>query len=233
LKIIVLASRDLGALTLQALLERKDLADIVGVVPGDDEVRSLAERQNLNIMTPENVNSEEFIDQVKESRADLLVNVLFLQKYHKQILSTPRFGVVNVHPSKLPYYRARDCVRWAMICGENEIGVTVHQMNEGLDTGEMLVQETFPFGPNDNFMDVKERLKIFYPKVVLETIERLDQDAIHPVKQHLAEGTYFPHRRPEDGRIRWTDLSIEIHNLVRASFEPGFYAHSYLDDKSS
>ncbi len=231
LKAIILANRDFGAETIRALLERKDLVELVGVVPGDEVVRSFASSRKLNIIAPVDVNSDQFISQVKELKADFLLNLFFLQKYRSKILNTPRFGVINVHPSKLPFYRGRDCVRWAMICGEKEIGVTAHQMDEGLDTGQILAQATFPLHEDDNFMDVKEKLLIYYPRLVVETIEKLSQDKLTRKEQDPKIGTYFPHRRPEDSRIRWRDSAIEIHNLIRASYELGFYAYSYLGER--
>jgi methionyl-tRNA formyltransferase len=231
LKVILLASKDLGVLTLEALLHKHELAVVVGAVPGDEGFESFATVAGVNILKVKDINSEHFLSDVRNLKADLLINVIFLQRYRSQILGIPKFGAINVHPSKLPYYRGRDCIRWAMINGETEIGVTVHQVDEGLDTGEILLQETFPIGLDENYLEVRERMKPYYPKLVLQAIQELKDGKTERKKQRANEGTYFPHRTPEDGRINWADGSLDIHNLVRASYEPGFYAFAYLGER--
>ena len=119
-----------------------------------------------------------------------------------------------------------------MINGEKEIGVTVHQMDEALDTGEIYLQQSVPVGPNDTYLDVVEKIKPIYPKIVLEAVSKLSRGELVGRKQKLTEeGTYFWHRTPEDGRIDWSDSSLDIYNLIRASNEPGFYAYTFLAQK--
>jgi len=231
LKIILLAGTDIGVLTLKGLMKRSDLAEIVGVVAADDLVKKAVQDANLNLLNYDDINSESFIYKVKELHAELLVNVIFLTKYRSRILQTPRYGVANVHPSLLPFYRGRDCIRWAMIYGEQHVGITVHRMDESLDTGPIIAQEKIPVGPNDYFLDVRERVKALYPTVILQAIQNLLSEKFQVKTQTLGEGTYFPHRSREDGKINWTDSSLNIYNLVRASCEPGFYAYTNLGER--
>ena len=213
------------------MLDRKDIAIIVGVVPGDDVVSAFAKSRGVNVVQCSDINSDEFISLVKSLGAELLINVFFLQRYRARLLNVPRFGAINVHPSKLPNYRGRDCVRWAMVNGEKEIGVTVHQMDEALDTGDILLQESITVQPDDCYLDVLEKLKITYPRIVLEAVRILSRGEVKRRTQTPGEGTYFPHRLPVDGRINWSDKSLDIYNLIRASCEPGFYAYSHLGER--
>ncbi len=229
---ILLASRDLGILTLKELLGRNDIVEVVAVVPGDEEFLKFATSVYQNVLKVDDVNSDSFISSVRELQADVLINVIFLQKYREKLLSVPKFGALNVHPSLLPFYRGRDCIRWAMINGEKMTGVTIHQMDAGLDTGEILAQESFPIESDDTYFDVRERMKPYYPKIVMRAIRALDDEIEKRTKQNpVYEGNYFPHITPEDTRIDWNERSVDIHNLIRACFEPGFYAHTILNGK--
>jgi methionyl-tRNA formyltransferase len=230
LKIILLAGTDIGAYTVKGL-QGSPVAEVVGVAAVDDVVRKAAQDAGMNLLNYDDVNSESFISKVKELQAELLVNVICLKRYRSKILETPRFGVANVHPSLLPYYRGRDCIRWAMINGEKEVGITVHRMDESLDTGPIIAQEKILIKTEDYFLDVRERVKGSYPKIILQAIQNLSSNAFRLKTQTLEEGTYFPHRRKEDGKINWTDSSVNIYNLIRASCEPGFYAHTHLGGK--
>jgi methionyl-tRNA formyltransferase len=234
MRVILLASRNQGILTLKALLERRDIVEVVGVVSGDEEFLKFATSMNQNVLKTEDVNSESFISNIKQLQAELLINVIFLQRYRSKLLGVPKFGAINVHPSLLPFYRGRDCIRWAMINGEKTVGVTVHQMDEGLDTGEILLQESFPIESEDTFLEVRDRMTSYYPKVVLRTVEILSkgrEGLIRKKQDPRKEGTYFPHITQEDTRIKWSDSSRDIHNLIRACYEPGFYAHTSFKGK--
>jgi len=232
LKIILLAGRIIGVLTLEKLLATPELAEVVAVVPGDNQVSEFARSKGVHVIQSSDINSQEFVSQVKELGTELMINVFFLQKYRSKLLEATKFGTINVHPSKLPFYRGRDCVRWAMVNGEKEIGVTVHQMDDALDTGAIILQDSFPVDLNDNYMEVFDKLKSVYPKIVVEAVQLISSGKVQRKMQNPAEeGTYFTHRLPEDSRINWGDASLEIHNLIRASFEPGFYAYSTLEGK--
>ncbi|MDA4129495.1 MAG: formyltransferase family protein [Thaumarchaeota archaeon] len=231
MKIISLASRIFGILTLTKILESQKI-ELLGVVPGDDGVSDFAKSRGLPIITTNDINSEAFIETVRKLKAELLVNTYFLQRYKEKILQVPKYGVLNVHPSKLPLYRGRDCLRWAMIFGEQEIGVTAHLMDAGLDTGEIVLQRTFPLAISDYYDEATAKLKQVYPETVVEAILKLGRGEKDGRKQDPGiEGSYFPHRTLGDGRIKWSDPSLDIYNLIRASYEPGFYSYSHVGDQ--
>ncbi len=231
MRIVFLSRTDFGVVTLEALLQRRELVEVAAVVPGDELVKNRAKEANLQILDYGDINSGAFVSEAGKLHPDLFVNVMFLKKYGSSALRVPRLGVINVHPSKLPYYRGRDCIRWAMMYGEREVGISIHMMDESLDTGEIILQEIIPIRDDENFTDVREKVKTRYPGMVIRAIENLSIGNVAGVKQDPTQGNYFPHRTPLDSKVNWMDSSLSIHNFVRANYEPGFYSFSYLRER--
>lgn len=180
-----------------------------------------------------NINSLEFIKRVKEYDCDLFVSMSFNQIFCNEIINLPRLKTINCHAGKLPFYRGRNILNWALINNETEFGVTVHFVDEGIDTGDIILQKTFPISDEDNYFTLLNRAydacaDILYESLVLfkkNKIKVIKQRDIHPV------GFYCGGRREGDEILDWHQTSRDIFNFVRAICEPGPMARSFFEGK--
>lgn len=197
----------------------------------DTLLLQLADRYRIPTFRMQNVNSEASLSLVSKYGADLYVSMSFNQIFKEDILKLPPFGIINCHAGKLPFYRGRNILNWALINGEEEFGITVHQVDSGIDTGDILVQKTFPINSNDDYGSL---LKIAYKEcgpllvkavtqIRLGTSNPIPQSQIHPI------GTYFPRRIQGDEFINWNQTSENVHNFIRALAFPGPFAQSFLN----
>ena len=129
--------------------------------------------------------------------------------------------IINAHVASLPYYRGRAPINWAIINGEEKVGVTVHYIEEGIDTGPIIVQEEVEVNPKDRAIDLLLKTLPLFPKLVVEAVTLIEEGRVHPIPQEEFSGSYFPRRVPEDGLIDWYhENSLEIYNKVRALADP-------------
>jgi len=157
------------------------------------------------------------------ANADLAVVVAYGRILTPTLLKAPKRGCINVHASVLPQYRGAAPIQWAIINGEKETGVTTMQMDEGLDTGDVLLEQRTPIQPNETTAQLSERLMQMGAKLAVETIAQLDQISPRPQDHPLA--THAPLLTKATGRIQWNLPAEEIHNLVRG-LNPWPIAHT-------
>ncbi|HUV05669.1 MAG TPA: methionyl-tRNA formyltransferase [Armatimonadota bacterium] len=219
---------------LKALLASKH--QVIGVVTQPDRpagrglqmrvsaVKQVALQAGVPIHQPEKVRSEEFISLVRELSPDAIVLAAFGQIIPKSVLDIPRFGSLNVHASILPKYRGAAPVHHALFNGETRTGVSTMLMDPGLDTGPILLQQEVEIRPADNEGTLEARLAEAGAALLLETLERLGQDAISPRPQDDAQATYAPSVKREECVIRWEDEAQTIVNRIRGCTpRPGAY----------
>lgn len=175
-----------------------------------------ARRLGLPILQPNTINAPPALDQLRALNLDVLVVAAFGQFLAPPVLSLPRLGCVNLHASLLPRYRGAAPVAWAIIRGERETGVTTFLLDEGMDTGPILLQRAVPIGEEETAGELEGRLAALGAELLVETLHGLAAGTIHPRPQP-AEGTLAPKLHKEDGRIRWTWDARQIHNLVRGT----------------
>jgi methionyl-tRNA formyltransferase len=144
---------------------------------------------------------------------------------------TAPLGFTNVHPGKLPWYRGRSSVHWAIINNEGELGVTVHLMNDGIDTGDILVQRTLPILWEDTYGSMMTKLRAVVPGIVIEAVDGLTAGTIHPTPQPPL-GSYYGVRRSGDEWIDWRQSSLRIYNTIRGIAPPGPCARTRLGDQT-
>jgi methionyl-tRNA formyltransferase len=201
--------------------------DVCFVVPRNDTADQFlaehAERHKIDYLHPIRVNSRSFIETVKGYECDLLVSMSYNQIFRKDILAIPELGVINCHAGKLPFYRGRNILNWALINDEKEFGITVHYVDEGIDTGDIILQECYPITDKDDYSSLLEKAYEKCPTILYKAItmikngeaERQEQDEIHPV------GFYCGRRGPGDECIHWNQDSRSIFNFIRAICIPG------------
>ncbi len=188
----------------------------------DPVLAAAANEMDVPFLTHPNVNSDEFITEASRFGADLYASMSFNQILRRPILDATPGGFINCHAGALPFYRGRNPLNWALINGEDRIGVTVHHVDDGIDTGDIIVQRFADVGPDDSYADILDRAFPLCAEVMLEALQALaagratrqPQSAIHPV------GFYCGRRSDGDEWIDWTWSSERIHNFVRAITSP-------------
>ena len=206
------------------------LGVVIRTQPTDPELLASAKTLHLPILQPQKVNDPEFVTEVKALEPDLNLSVSYDQILRQPILGTAPLGFVNFHAGKLPYYRGRNVINWAIINNETEIGLTSHYVDEGIDTGDIILQRTFPIYWADSYGDVLNRVVAAFPDLVSETVQLINcgQTQSHP-QAHLS-GTYFAGREKGDEWLDWADNSLNLYNKIRSISHPGPGARTFLGE---
>lgn len=226
--------------TLQTLFETPD--EVVAVVTQPDRekgrgrrvvfspVKELALRHHLTLFQPERVKEELFQEVLIGLHPDLVVVVAFGQILPKSILNIPKYGAINVHASLLPKYRGAAPIARAILNGEKMTGITTMVMDEGMDTGDILLQVETTIGDEETCETLHDRLASLGARLLKETLEKMKAGNIHPTPQDHSKATDAPPLKKEDGRIDWKNGANEIHRQVRA-FNPWPGAFTKLGDQ--
>jgi len=216
--------------------------EIVGVVTRIDKpagrgktlhsapVKLVAEEKGLKVFQPRRVRDAEFLEQVRILNPDIIVVAAFGQILPKDILALPKLGCLNIHASLLPLYRGAAPINWAIIRGESVTGVTIMKMDEGMDTGAILMQDRVAIQPTDTAATLMEKLSTLGAQMITTALTLYEAGMISPIMQDGSRATLAPLLKKENGIIDWTLSAIEIHNRVRGLLPwPG--AYSFLDGK--
>lgn len=238
MKIVFMGTPDFAIPSLAALIRSDDT--VCGVVTQPDRLRgrgkkltpppvkSLAAEQGIPVLQPERVREEACVRWLEDLAPDLIVVVAFGQILPARVLSIPARGCINLHASLLPRYRGAAPINRAIINGDEATGLTTMLMNEGMDTGDILLQQEEPIAAGDDALSLSRRLSVAGASLLLETVSRLQRDMLTPQPQNGSCATYAPPLKKEDGLIDWTGSAREIHNRIRGTVPwPG--AFTYLD----
>ncbi|HET7670591.1 MAG TPA: formyltransferase [Burkholderiales bacterium] len=158
--------------------------------------------------------------EVAQAKPDLVFSFYYRSMLPMALLRPARLGAFNLHGSLLPKYRGRAPLNWAILKGERETGVTLHEMVEKPDAGRIVDQQAVPIGPDDTAVEVFHRMTAAAGAVLARNLPALVSGSVQFRPNDLARGSYYGRRRPEDGRIDWTRSAQEIHDLVRAVAPP-------------
>ena len=208
------------------------LGIVVRTKPTDLDLLATAEELHLPIFQPQRVNDSEFVTGVGALQPDLNLSVSYDQILRSPILETAPLGFVNFHAGKLPHYRGRNAINWAIINDETEIGLTAHYINEGIDTGDIILQRTLPIAWTDTYGDVLHNIVAVFPDFVAEVVRLIERNEVNRQPQAYLEGTYFSARILGDEWIDWHDTSLNIYNKIRAITHPGPGARTTLGDRT-
>ena len=151
---------------------------------------------------------------------DLIFSFYYRSMLPMSLLERARLGAYNMHGSLLPKYRGRAPLNWAILKGETETGVTLHEMVEKPDAGRIVDQQAVPIGPDETAVEVFRKMTVAAEQVLKRNIRNLVKGTVALKPQDLSRGSYYGRRRPEDGRIDWSKSAQEIHDLVRAVAPP-------------
>ncbi len=178
-------------------------------------VKELALKYDIPVYQPLKAREESFVDTLKEMNPELIVVVAFGQILPKSILDIPKYGCVNVHASLLPRYRGAAPLNWVIINGEEKTGVTTMYMDEGLDTGDMILKSEIPLDDEITAGELHDKMMIDGAKVLKETIDLIEKGEAPREKQSNEDTCYSPIMNKSLGNIDWKKSAIDIHNLVR------------------
>lgn len=185
-----------------------------------DSVAELAALHGIPVITPDNPNVPEVVEQIRALAPDFFFSFYYREMLKAPLLSIPGKGALNMHGSLLPKYRGRVPVNWAIIRGEHETGSTLHYMTEKPDNGDIVAQQAVPILPNDTALQVFQKVTVAAEIALNEVLSDLLAGKAKSQKQDLSLGGYFGGRKAEDGEINWKQSAQQIHNLVRAVAPP-------------
>ena len=234
MKIVFMGTPDLAAEVLDTMM--KSGCEVTLAVTQPDRpkgrgksviktpVHECADRWGIPVFSPVRVKRPEAVERLREEAPDLIVVAAFGQILSKEILDLPRLGCVNVHASLLPAYRGAAPIQWAVINGEEKSGVTIMQMDEGLDTGDILLQEEIPLEPDETGESLYNKMAALGGELLVKALPMIEQGTLTPIKQDDAASCYAPMLNKEMGNIDWTMPAVKIERLVRGlNSWPGAY----------
>lgn len=211
--------------------------DIKFIVPRNDSVdetlRDFAKGYNIDYLKGYKINTDEFYAIAQKYGCDLFVSMSYNQIFKNKITNLPRLGTINCHAGKLPFYRGRNILNWALINDEEEFGITVHYIDEGIDTGDIILQQTFPITDNDDYQTLLSKAYVECPNVLYSALKLVQSNKHNPIKQNTIHplGFYCGRRTIGDEIIDWNNNSRDIFNFIRAICKPGPIARSFIDGK--
>ena len=230
MRIVFMGTPDFAVGSLAALAECGKY-EIVGVVTQPDRpkgrgnkmlmtpVKEYAISKGYEVYQPQKVKTPESVQILRDMQPDLIVVAAFGQFLSQEILSMPKYGCINVHASLLPKYRGAAPIQYAIIKGESESGVTIMQMDIGMDTGAMLDKVVVPIGANTTMGELHDELKVKGAELLLTVIEKIEAGTVVAEPQNNDEATYATLLDRSMERIVWTKSAQEVHNLIRG-FNP-------------
>lgn len=224
MKVVFIGTGEIGVPALRSL---KEAHEVIAVVSQPDKpagrslrtkatpIKEAASELHLNIFQPERVKSAGAIEQLRSADAELFVVAAYGQILPQQILDLPPLGCLNIHASLLPRHRGASPVHAAILAGDEESGVTIMQMDAGLDTGDILLQRRCPIGAEDTAGTLHDRIAALAPEALLSAIQLLAAGDAKPVKQNPALATYAGKITKEDGLLAWQLPAYELERKVR------------------
>lgn len=178
-------------------------------------VKERALKYDVEVFQPDNINSSDSIEKLREISPDFIVVAAFGQILKKEVLDIPKYGCINVHASLLPKYRGAAPINWAIINGEDETGITIMKMEQGLDTGDIISQGSIPITKDDDCESIHDKLALLGADLLIKTMEDIvDGKAIY-TPQDDSLSSYSPMIFKETGKIDWNRKAEDIVNLIR------------------
>lgn len=188
-------------------------------------VKEFALKMGIEVLQPDKIKgNEEFANKLKKISPDIIIVIAYGKILPETILNLSPLGCINVHASLLPKYRGAAPINWAIINGEKETGITTMLMDKGLDTGDILIKKAITILENDDAQTIHDKLSVLGGEILLDTLKKLSDGTLRPVKQNNSESSYAPIIDKTMGYIDWSKSAFEIRNLIRGlSPWPGCY----------
>lgn len=225
MRIVFFGSPRAASLSLEKLLEAGHTIELVvtqpdkpsgrGKAPASRPVKEFALKQGISILQPVKIRPDEnALETIRRINPDINIVVAYGQIIPASIIYLPRFKSVNVHFSLLPKYRGAAPVEWAILGGEEKTGVTIFELNEKMDEGDILSSEEVEIQPRENALELETRLAHTGANLLVKTLEAIEH--ITPIPQDHSQASYAPRLKKEQGKIDWTKDALSIDRMVRA-----------------
>lgn len=194
-------------------------------------LKEITGRYDIEFLRTGNINSDVVIEKIREVKPGLIISAHLRKILKKEIFSLGAKGAVNIHPSLLPKYRGLSPQHQAIMHGDRETGVTVHMIEDGVDTGDIVLQKKIIIDPGDYVIQLQSKMLAIYKTIVVEAIALLENDSFQPMKQDLAALSYFGPLKKRDREIDLSKTAAEAYNLIRAvslPYKGAFYENYTL-----
>lgn len=203
--------------------------EIAAKTSGAVSFEDIAQKHNIPLYKVKNTNTPEAIQLIKEINPDVMFVVGWTRLVSSEVLAIPKYGCIGMHASLLPKYRGRAPVNWALINNEKVTGNTMILLDDGVDTGDMLLQRSIPITLADTCQTLYDKVAQTGREMIAEIIPYLEKGELPRTPQNHEEATVMPKRTPEDGIIDWNKSSLELFNWVRALTHPypGAFTYHY------
>ena len=240
MRILFMGTPDFAVETLETLIHSEH--EVIGVVTQPDKpkgrggkvqfspVKEAAIEAGIPVFQPNRVRDGAFIEQLRSILPDVIVVVAFGQLLTKEILELPRYGCLNVHASLLPKLRGAAPIQWSVIDGDKESGVTIQQMDEGLDTGDILLVEKYTLDPKETGGSLFDKLAKLGGPMILKVLQMAEEGSLQPQKQDDAQHTYANRLSKATGQMDFTKPAKELERLIRG-LNPWPSAFCFLNGK--
>ncbi|MCH5280634.1 MAG: methionyl-tRNA formyltransferase [Lachnospiraceae bacterium] len=240
MKVIYMGTPDFAVGPLEAIIQAGHQVSVVVTQPDKPKGRSkelipspvkqCAMDHGIPVLTPARIKTEEAVRELAQYPADIGVVAAFGQILSEEILSMPKFGCINIHASLLPKYRGAAPIQWSIIEGEAETGVTIMQMDKGLDTGDILFQEKVPILPEETGESLFDKLAATGASLIVDALEKIEKGEVSPIKQEEEKSSYAKMLKKETGRIDFSKSAVELERLVRGLY-PWPSAYTFYQGK--
>lgn len=240
MKLVFMGTPDFAVPCLEELINAGH--EIIGVFTQPDKpvgrkrvmtpppVKVCAEKNGITVYQPDSVRTEEALSLMKELNPDCVVVVAYGKIIPSEMLKLPKFGFVNVHGSLLPKYRGAAPIQWSIIDGETKTGVTTMQMDDGIDTGDMLEVLETEIGENETAGELFDRLAEMGGKLIVSTLSKLEKGELTPIPQDHEKSNYAKIISKEMALIDFNMSAENVFNLIRG-FNPWPIAYTIIGDK--
>src|SRR2546430_3367256 len=241
MRIVFIGTGEVGVPTLQGLLKSEH--DVVGVVTQPDKpvgrsqqiepppIKRIPITTNIAILQPPRIKDPHTIEEIRAITPDVIVVMAYGQILPRAVLEIPKIACLNLHASLLPRWRGAAPIQAAIAAGDQETGITVMYMDEGLDTGDILLERKLDILPTDTGTSLHERLAQVAPEALFESLRLLTAKSAPRIPQDNAQATYAPKLKRDDGRIDWSEPAEVIERKIRA-FNPWPGAFIKLGDRN-
>lgn len=193
------------------------------------KIKETGKKHSIPVKQPIKKDLHNYTSYIRNLDIDLIVVCGYKYIIPNEIFDIPEFRTINIHPSYLPAYRGQHVVNWAIINGEKETGVTIHYIDEGIDTGDIIVQKKVPISSEDNAKTLHDKIYDVVCELVMSVMHCIASGKqIKGKKQDDTKASYYRPRVPDDGKIDWNKSGVEIYDLIRALVKPWPGAYGYI-----
>jgi methionyl-tRNA formyltransferase len=199
----------------------------------DETLKKYAKLNSIDYFKHKDVNSDEFISIIIKYKCDLFISMSFNQIFKSNIINLTKYKPINCHAGKLPFYRGRNILNWVLINDEKDFGITVHFIDKGIDTGDIILQKSFQITNQDNYKTLLEKAYVECANILYDAVLLFKKGNVKAYKQNKLhkESSYYFKRKKGDEILNWNQTSREVFNFVRAICMPGPCARTFVDKK--